>query len=328
MNNPKVSVIIPFYNVALFIERCARSLMEQTLREVEFIFVDDASPDASRAILEDTLKGCDRDVKILTHQFNRGLPAARNSGLAEARGEYVFHCDSDDYLEPTMLEELYAAACAADADIAYCDFCLDFGDSCRYMSTPDFSDAQDMLKVGFLAGSMKYNVWNKLLRRSLYTEHPHFRFPEGHPMGEDMTIILLSSVAGKVVRVPGALYHYMKTNTGAFTNTVSPKHLDDIRFNTARTLSGLSLWQDPEAELYRNFFKLGVKLPFLFTGSYAEYKLWHRWYPEANPFIGRNKALPFRTRLVQHLAVWHLYPLVWLYSISVNAFYRLVGNHK
>ena len=103
----KVSVIIPIYKVEAFIERCAATLMEQTLPEVEYIFVDDATSDNSIDVLEEVIarypqrKG---QVRIVHNAENKGLPAARNTGLALATGEYIFHCDSDDYVEPSMLE--------------------------------------------------------------------------------------------------------------------------------------------------------------------------------------------------------------------------------
>lgn len=307
----KVSVIVPFLKVEAFIARCARSLMEQTLQEVEFIFVDDASPDRSAEILREAVAGSGRDVKILSHPENKGLPAARNTGLSAARGKYVFHCDSDDYLEPAMLEKLYLAAEAARADIAYCDFWLDFGDTRRLMPARGFGDAATMLREGFLAGTLKYNVWNKLARRSLYEG---ISFPEGHSMGEDMTMMMLASRAGAVVHVAEPLYHYMKTNDGALTTGFSDKALEDLRFNTDRVLDFLGPLDGDWAE----FFKLNVKLPFLFTGEKRDWRNWRSWYPEANRFIGRNKALPFRTRMVQHFAALGLRPLVQAYCFLVS----------
>lgn len=307
----KVSVIVPFWKVEAFIARCASSLMEQTLQEVEFIFVDDASPDRSAEILREAVAGSGRDVKILSHPENKGLPAARNTGLSAARGKYVFHCDSDDYLEPAMLEKLYLAAEAARADIAYCDFWLDFGDTRRLMPARGFGDAATMLREGFLAGTLKYNVWNKLARRSLYEG---ISFPEGHSMGEDMTMMMLASRAGAVVHVAEPLYHYMKTNDGALTTGFSDKALEDLRFNTDRVLDFLGPLDGDWAE----FFKLNVKLPFLFTGEKRDWRNWRSWYPEANRFIGRNKALPFRTRMVQHFAALGLRPLVQAYCLLVS----------
>ena len=99
---PKVSVIIPIYKVEAFIVRCVNSLMRQTLSDIEYIFVNDATPDNSMALLQlivNSYPERKEQVRIVEHEYNQGLPAARNSGLAVATGKYIFHCDSDDYME-------------------------------------------------------------------------------------------------------------------------------------------------------------------------------------------------------------------------------------
>ena len=120
-----ISVIIPIYGVEHFIGRCAESLMCQTLREgVEFIFVDDATPDGSIQVLQEVLDRYPErqgQVSILHHDVNQGLPAARNTGLAIAQGKYIFHCDGDDYVERDMLEVLLGAAEQQRADYVWCD---------------------------------------------------------------------------------------------------------------------------------------------------------------------------------------------------------------
>lgn len=319
---PLISAIIPVYKVAPFVERCVRSLMEQTLDDVEFIFVDDASPDGSMDIVRGIVAQYpERNVKFALHESNMGLPAARNTGLEQAHGEYVYHCDSDDYLEPDMLERMYRTAVEMGADYVYCDFFLDFGTSCRCMRTPEYGSAEQMIKEGFLAGQMKYNVWNKLVHHSLYEAEPAVRFPTGHGMGEDMTMIALALHSNKVARVPAALYHYMKTNTGAFTSSFSARHLVDIDYNVNRTLAYLQDWDVPDKERFVAYFKLGVKLPFLMTGKFGQYRLWQRWYSDANRFISGNPYLPMRTRALQIAARYHLFPLVWLYAFIVNDIY-------
>lgn len=126
----KISVIIPIYNVERFITRCAISLMKQTLKEdVEFIFVDDATPDRSIDLLQEVINQYPErrnQVRLIRHAKNKGLPAARNSGLKVAVGEYIFHCDSDDWLELDMLETLYDVAVKKQADIVWCDWWLSF----------------------------------------------------------------------------------------------------------------------------------------------------------------------------------------------------------
>ena len=318
---PAVSVIVPFYKVEAFIGRCAEALMNQTLYGVELIFVDDASPDGSRDILEHIiLKYPARNVRIVTHPVNKGLPAARNSGLAVAKGEFIYHCDSDDWPETDMLEKMYKAAKNNDADYVYCDFRMQFETGARYMGNPSYSDPEQMIKEGFLAGLMKYNVWNKLVRRDLY-DNSGIRFPEGHGMGEDMTMILLALKSTKCAHVGEALYNYVKLNTNAFSNTFSQRHLEDIRFNSARTLAALEQWGVKDRELYINLFKLNIKLPFLFSGDKGQYGLWKEWYPESDSYVWKNKHLPFRTKLVQWFAAKGLFPLVSLYGFLVNKVY-------
>lgn len=316
----KISVIIPIYNVARFIERCAFSLMQQTLDGVEYIFVNDATPDESMQLLRDVLEhypGKASQVKIVEHALNKGLPAARNTGLAVATGEYVFHCDSDDYVEPDMLESLYNAAKESDADFVWCDWFLSYDNSERYMKQPSFDTSLEALKA-MLGGAMKFNVWNKLVRRSLYADNG-IQFPAGHGMGEDMTMIRLAACAGKVAYVNKALYHYVRSNSEAMTQAYSERHLADVRHNVDETMDFLaSKGLDTEKEMA--FFKLNVKLPFLVTGSWESYRRWNEWYPEANAYIGANVNMPWRTRFLQQMAARQFYIGVWLYYQVVYRF--------
>ena len=311
----KVSVIIPIYNVSRFIERCAESLMQQTLNEVEFIFVNDATPDDSIAILEKVIAvHPERNgaVRIVHHDSNKGLPAARNTGMAHAQGKYIFHCDSDDFMETDMLEQLYNKAEESDADIVWCDWFLSFEKNERYMRQPAYDTPIKALKA-ILSGTMKYNVWNKLVKRSLFTDNC-IEFPAGHGMGEDMTIIRLFAYAKKVVYLPKAFYHYVKLNTNAYTNTYSEQHLQDVRYNVDATIEAIEKRCGNELVNEIEWFKLNVKLPFIFTGKKEDYKLWCKWYSEANGYILSNKNLPLRTRILQWAAWKRQYWIIWLYN--------------
>ncbi len=231
----KVSVIVPIYGVEKFVAHCAESLLSQTLREVEYIFVDDATPDRSIELLKSVIQrfpNRTNQVCIVSHKVNKGLPSARNTGLAAATGEYVFHCDSDDYLEVDALEQMYNLAHEHDADVVWCDWFLTFEKNERYMKQPSYSSAMDALKA-MLSGAMKYNVWNKLVRRSIYVEH-QIEFPSGYGMGEDMTMMMVMAYADKVAYLPNAFYHYVKLNTGAFSQTYSDRHLIELKHNVGR----------------------------------------------------------------------------------------------
>ena len=317
----KVSVIIPIYKVEAFIERCATTLMEQTLCDVEYIFVDDATPDNSIKILEDVIARYPHrkdQIHIVHHTENKGLPAARNTGLALATGEYIFHCDSDDYVEPSMLEDMYSTAKEQDADIVWCDWYLTFAQNERYMKQPSFDAPMEALKA-MLSGEMKYNVWNKLVRRSLYTDND-IQFPAGYGMGEDMTMIRLFACAQKVEYVPQAFYHYVKLNGDAFTNTFSDKHLQDIKYNVDKTATYLYDKLGNSIVPYLSFFKLNVKYTFIISDKLGMYKLWREWYPEANDFIWENKTFSLRNKILQYAAKYEQYWILWLHYKLVYQF--------
>ncbi len=310
----KVSIIVPIYKVEGFIERCVRSLMEQTLGEVEFIFVDDASPDRSIEILRRTLTDYpnrQQQVRILTHEQNKGLPAARNTGLEVATGEYIFHCDSDDFVEREMLAEMYKAAKEQDVDYLWTDFWLSFEQNERYMQVRSYATPREAL-LGVLEGAMKYNVWNKLVSRSLYSEN-NIWFPTGHSMGEDMTMIRLLACAKRVAYIPKAYYHYVRLNMSALTQTFSERHLIDIRHNVDETVAFLRTVLGTGIEPQLALFQLSVKLPFLISDKAADYERWRTWYPEANRTIWQAQSLPWRTKMIQWLAAKNQFWAVWLY---------------
>lgn len=320
----KVSVIIPVYNVECFIERCARSLMEQTLQDVEYIFVNDAATDGSMKVLASVLEEYDnRNTRILEHTTNKGLPAARNTGLAAACGEYVFHCDSDDYVERDMLEVLYEKASDTGADIVWCDWFLTFEKNERYMRQPSFSSPVDALKA-MMSGGMKYNVWNKLARRSLYADND-IRFPAGYGMGEDQTMMMLFACAGKVAYVPRAFYHYVKLNTGSFTRTPSMTHFDALHHNVDMTVEFIRHKFGHSLDEEIAFLKLDAKFPFLIMSDVAMCHLWQSWYPEANKYIWKNKYVPLRSRIIQWCASKKQYWIVRLYyQVIIRFVYGII----
>ncbi len=316
-----VSVIIPMYNVAPFVERCARQLFEQTLEDVELIFIDDCSPDNSASIVANLLESYPHrkeQVQIVRHEVNKGLPSARNTGLKIANGEFIFHCDGDDWLETNALELLFYHAKAENADIVWCDYYLTFKGNERYMSqraSQANNDPRYILEQ-MLSGKLKYNVWNKLVKRDLYLAN-NITFPDGYGMGEDMTMIQLFAVAQRVSYLPEALYHYVQLNTEAFTKKPSPKHLDDIRHNVSSLIHFLKNRYADQLDVFIHFFKLNTKLPFLITSDQSSYERWLSFYPESNAYIDENPTFNFRTRLIQKAALKRQFWLIKLYNYFI-----------
>lgn len=316
----KISVVIPVYKVECFIGRCAESLFSQTLsEEVEFIFVDDATPDKSIDIIKDILKRYPErmsQVRIVSHENNKGLPEARNTGLSKATGEYIFHCDSDDFIESDMLESLYDVAKRENADFVWSDWFLTLADRERIMSEPTPANPEQAVKL-MLSGAMKFNVWNKLVRRNLYTDNK-ISFPKHDGMGEDMTMILLCAHSTLTAHVARPLYHYVKTNTTAFSNTYSDLHLNQLMRNVDHISEYLTKSFGNRYNKQLIFLKLDVKLPFLLLNDGKFKLLWKQWYPEANAYIWQNKEISMRTRLIQWLASKNLWFLVDIYSFLLN----------
>lgn len=319
-NDVLISVIIPVYGVERFVEKCVRSLMEQTLTEsVEFIFIDDATPDRSMSIIDRVTAEYPHrkeQIRILHHAVNKGLPAARNTGLDAAAGEYVVHFDSDDFADRQMLRLMAETVRNENIDLAWCDLFLSFEKRERLMATPSFTTADDALR-GMLSGAMKYNVWNKIARRSLYTDNG-IRFPEGHGMGEDMTMLMVAACAEKVAHINTPLYHYMKLNGEAFTNNaLDRRKINDIIHNVDRTSQFILKHKGDGWARDLDFFRLSIKFPWLLTADKANYRLWRETFTESDGAIGRNPSEPVRNVLLQKLALHKC-------DMLIKAYYHVV----
>lgn len=325
MEDIKVSVIVPVYKVESFVERCARSLFSQTLQGIEILFVDDASPDNSVDIINKVaMQYPGIQYSIIVHDNNMGLPTARNTGLMRAKGEYIFHCDSDDFVDPTMLESLYHSAVTNTADIVWCDWYLSMSKTERLMVEP-FIDTSEIAVKTMLGGGMKFNVWNKLIKRSLYTDN-NIEFPDGRPMGEDLTIIKLFASADRVRYCPGAFYHYVKTNTQAYSRNYTDAHMLQLKENVQDLCDWLNERFGDKYLQELSFLKLEAKFPFLLMDDRKRfYKKWKEWFPEANAYISRNKYISRRSRMIQECALHNQFWIITMYSYLLNnVVYRII----
>ena len=319
----KISVIVPVYGVNKYIGKCTHSLMKQTMTDgVEFIFVNDATKDDSIDVLKRVLSYYPEklnQVKIINHDVNKGLPAARNTGINVASGKYIVHIDGDDFLEHKMLELLYKAVEDNDADVAWCDYYITFTDKRRVISQPIITNTLDAIK-GMLRGGIKYNVWNKICRRSLYVDNG-ISFPDGYSMGEDLTMIMLFLHAKKCAVVKSPLYNYVQ-NSGQMSAIYDEDKLHSLFFNCERLLNYISqefpyLYLESE---FPSFCQL-IKWPFLLDGKISSYKRWHRWFPDSNNRIWQTKGICKRIKLIEWCAAKHLFPIVWLHYVLVVKFY-------
>lgn len=219
MENTKVSIIIPVYGVRNYIEKCARSLFEQTFEEIEYIFVDDACQDDSMSILRSTIaQYSDKNIKIIVKEKNGGLPQARKSGVDVASGEYILHVDSDDWIEPDMVETLYKHAKESDTDMVCCGWTEEYADHGETKIPTSMSLSEYKERV--LALESDAYVWCRLVKRNLYEG---VQFPT-YNMFEDYAITSqLLNNARSIAFVERSFYHYDRSNQNSIRSSQSNK---------------------------------------------------------------------------------------------------------
>ena len=186
---PQVSVIIPVYNASEFIRRCCDTLFGQTLQSIEYIFVDDGSSDESLSIINQVLDKYPsrrNQVVFVSYLDNRGVGVARNAGIRRATGEYIIHCDSDDWVEFDLYEKLYYRAKATNADVVTCGFYVDAVDGTRTSETPPLVVVDSL---SFSISPQTGALWTKLIRRGFLEEY-HLEVPLDINWGEDLCLSL------------------------------------------------------------------------------------------------------------------------------------------
>lgn len=169
---PKVSVIVPFYNVEGYIEKCLETLVNQTLQEIEIILVNDGSKDRSINIVKKFLANYPEKIVYLEKE-NGGLSDARNYAIPYAKGEYIAFLDSDDYVEKDMYEKMYELAKKENSDMVECDFYWAYPDKVKEDIGEIYKGKKDMLK------KVRVVAWNKLIKREIL-EKTKIEFPKGY----------------------------------------------------------------------------------------------------------------------------------------------------
>lgn len=214
----KVSILVPVYGVEKYIERCAVSLFEQTYYDIEYIFVDDCSPDRSIEILQNVTKRYpDREeqVRIIRHEQNQGLSGARITAIKSAMGDFLMHVDSDDWIERNTVELCVERQEETRADYVYFDIVMHHRKYDKYLSKKEYVSPQEMA-LDVIRRETPVCVWGGFIRTTVQRDHEIY--PElGVNMGEDyqqMPRILYYSK--RVTHLARKLYHYDFTNESSY----------------------------------------------------------------------------------------------------------------
>lgn len=252
---PKVSVIVPIYNVEKYLEKCINSLLSQTLEDIQIILVNDGSKDNSGNIAKEYEKN-NKDRVIYVEKENGGLSDARNYGLKYATGDFIAFLDSDDYIEKNAYEEMYNKAIEENADYVECDFIWEFPNKIRVDKQYPYKNKKEMLSF------VRVVAWNKLIKRQLIIDN-NLEFPKGLRYEDVEFTYKLIPFINKFAYVDKPFIHYVQRKGSIanvqnertaeiFTvldnviefykkNNIYEKYRDELEYNYARYLLCSSL---------------------------------------------------------------------------------------
>lgn len=227
--NIKVTVIVPIFNVEVYLCKCLDSLKAQTLHDIEIILVDDGSTDRSGKIC-DKYASIDSKFKVI-HKKNGGSASARQAGLNIAQGEYVIICDSDDWVEPTIYEKLYYKAVEHNADMAVCGYFSEYYNGRSIPRQNIFNEKDGIVDNSDFLFKGAHTSWVKLIKRSLF-DKTNATYEEGINLSEDALIIFkLMKGNPKIVQIKAHLYHYRRLfGKNSYTNNLRMNSIKQLEF--------------------------------------------------------------------------------------------------
>ena len=230
MKLPKVSIGVPIYNVEKYIKRCAISLLEQTYDNIEFIFVNDCTPDKSMDILEKVLEqypGRKNNVHIINNIQNKGIAAVRNTINSLISGDFFLYVDSDDWLEVNAVERLVLFQRETNADLVTFDSIWHYKSKIQYRTNPQYKDSTDMI-LKILTGNLGNSIWSRFIRTSILKDH-NLMVTNGIDVGEDFQLLIpLLYYSDKVCTLNEKLYNYECRNENSYTYSFSESKLRKI----------------------------------------------------------------------------------------------------
>lgn len=302
--NIKVSVIVPIYGVENHIEKCLISLFEQSMESIEFIFVNDNTKDNSMNILGEIINRyihLKSRIKIVEHEINLGLSAARNTGLKLASGEYIIHLDSDDWVDSDLYEKMYLIAKEQNADIVCCNFKLIHKSYTEELRLPDDdNNFLDLNKLNF--GLLYSSVCNKMVKKELYDKN-NLKFFTGLNMWEDVGMMTrLRYHCEKVVFLDKELfYNYNKLNETSIVSV--PKEENIIQqIKCAELLDSYLSNKTKDYVLAMHYLKFMAKNDYLFHSEIRNIKKWKNTNQESNLYIFNYSTLSLNRKIIAWMA--------------------------
>lgn len=308
-----VSLLVPIYNVEKHLTKCLDTLFNQTYPNVEYIFLDDHSPDGSMSVLHTYIENhqlTHRQITFLAHTENKGIATTRNDLVKQAKGDYILFVDSDDWMELDMVEQLVLATKNGAVDMVGCDYTKNYADgrqTCHFENYASDSRDNIALLLNYTIGPV---LWKLLVRKKLFLQ---IQFQPDIEIGEDyLASVKLYYYADSCSWVHRYLYHYAQYNENRYTGKLAKSIEDHIKAVIAVEAFLDSVgFMNPEIVREINLRKFSIKRYYLFS-PLLDFQRWTVLFPESD---GMWRYIPYskKEKVMYWLAEHHFFFLLQWY---------------
>ena len=308
-----VSVLVPIYNVEQYLGKTLDSIFTQTYQNVEYVFVNDCSPDNSLGVLKESINSHHIDESrytIVCHEQNEGIAVSRADCIAQAKGDYVFFVDSDDWIEPDTVRQMVAATHGGTIDIVGCDFAKDYVSGKTTYHTENYADTcrENMLRC--LNYDIATVLWKLLIRRSLFdniTITPHVDIVEDYIIS-----VKLYCFAESFAPLHKVFYHYVQYNqerVSLQTLRSITMHIKGVK-EVEDFLNGKGLYDDVVRNKM-NLRKFNIRSNFVLNKSLMDAEAYRNTFPETAG-VWRQMNYSTKEKVKFWMAEHGLFPLLKL----------------
>ena len=308
-----ISIIIPIYNCEKTLERCLNSIQTQTFTDFECLLINDGSKDKSEDICRTY---CQKDSRFcLYSQQNTGVSAARNLGIENALGDYIFFVDGDDWLESNTLQALYENISIYNCDIVQCGYVLTDGNVVFDRVT--YEEGYFDINKHFLN-----SCWGKLIKKELLIKND-INFPVGIALAEDMHFSLLAYLnSSKTYVLKDCFYNYYYNEMGA-GNTFSVNKINGEAFVIKDLMSKISFVEDKSIWLdFLSYKKIICKKKYLFCLEKPDFALFKVTFPEMNDYFLKRET---RIKRLFYLLIFRNFKFI---PSIFCIFFRIIKKYK
>ena len=279
----KVSILVPFYKVEKYVGRCVESLFTQTYKNIEFIFVNDDTPDRSMEVINEyiTKYNMADKCKIICHDHNKGISASRNDCLDNMTGDYFLFIDSDDYIDKEMVELLVDAAIKENADISGCGYIEEYDDHSVEFPQKYTNDHNEMMRA-ITVLTIKGVMWKLLIRSSIVNDNQVRFMPEKNMVDDYLFCCQVFFYAQRFAEVDRCMYHYIQYNPNNYSHRTiyNINHQAEAIREAEKFYKEKGVYDIVKKELIQR--KFISKLPLLLDKNCRNVKMWRSIFPESN----------------------------------------------